>query len=281
MTKICDNSPLISVIMCMFNEEKYVANAIQSILDQTYDNFELIIIDDYSTDASLEICQSFNDPRIRIYSKVDEPKNLASSRNIAIGMSRGEYIINQDADDISDPTRIEKQLAKALENPGRRVVGCSIKRVENRVERLVILPETHQKICAGFRRSYNRATIVSGTILAPKRILEEIPCRVRFKYMQDWDHMLRLFESGRVKFYNCQEPLYSYYIRHKGVIFKPEWLDYNIFVRNCQTRRKKGLEEFANLKDFFAYLGKRPLERWKWFGLRKLIELNLRIKRGK
>ena len=104
---------------------------------------------------------------------------------------------------------------------------------------------------------------------------------MRFKYMQDWDHMLRLFESGRVKFYNCQEPLYSYYIRHKGVIFKPEWLDYNIFVRNCQTRRKKGLEEFANLKDFFAYLGKRPLERWKWFGLRKLIELNLRIKRGK
>jgi glycosyltransferase involved in cell wall biosynthesis len=263
--------------MSVYNEEQFVQDAIQSILDQTYANFELIIIDDYSTDKSLEICKSFKDSRIRIYSKTNEPRHLAASRNIAIGMAKSEYIINQDADDWSESTRIEKQLLKALENPGDRVVGCSIKRVENGIERIVKLPETHEDIIKGFKRLYNRATIVSGTILAPKKILQEIPYRVRFKYMQDWDHSLRLFESGKVEFYNCQEPLYTYYIRSKGVLFNTEWLDYNIYVRNCQERRKKRLNEFGKIEDFLAYLKKHPFEKIKWFGLKKAIELKLRI----
>lgn len=281
MTISVKSSPLVSVIMSVLNEERYVKDAIESILNQTYEDFELLIINDYSTDRSLEVCEGFRDPRIRIYSKTDEPSNLACSRNIGVRLARGNYIMLQDADDTSEPTRIEKQITKAMENPGRRIVGCSVKRVENGVDRIVLLPEKHEEICAGFRRFHNRATIVSGTILAPKRIFEEIPYRVWFKYGQDWDHTLRMYESGKVEFYNCPEPLYTYYIRPKGAIFNPEWLDYNIFVRNCQTRRKKRLEEFANLTDFFAYLGKHPLEKAKWLGLKKLIELNLRIKRGK
>ena len=111
--------PLVTVIMSVYNEEQFVQDAIQSILDQTYANFELIIIDDYSTDKSLEICKSFKDSRIRIYSKTNEQRHLAASRNIAIEIAKGEYIINQDADDWSESTRIEKQLLKALENSWR------------------------------------------------------------------------------------------------------------------------------------------------------------------
>jgi glycosyltransferase involved in cell wall biosynthesis len=267
--------------MSVLNEERYVKDAIESILNQTYEDFELLIINDYSTDRSLEVCEGFRDPRIRIYSKTDEHSNLACSRNIGVRLARGNYIMLQDADDTSEPTRIEKQITKAMENPGRRIVGCSVNRVENGVERIILYPETHERICAGFLRTYNRATIVLGTILAPKWVFEKFPYRVRFKYGQDWDHTLRMYESGRLEFYNCQEPLYTYNIRPKCVIFNPEWFDYNIFVRNCQTRRKKGLEEFINLKDFLTYLDKHPLERWKWLSLKKLIELNLRIKRGK
>ena len=81
-------NPLVSVIMSVFNEERYVRAAIESILEQTYQNFELIIVDDYSTDRSLEICASIEDPRVRIYSKTDEPRRLAASRNIAIRMAQ-------------------------------------------------------------------------------------------------------------------------------------------------------------------------------------------------
>jgi len=281
MTISVASSPLVSVIMSVFNEEAYIRDAIKSIIDQTYENFELIVIDDYSNDSSIDICRSFSDPRLRIYEKINEPKFLASSRNIGVRLARGEYVILQDADDTSEPTRIEKQLSKALEKPGRRAVGCCVKRVEDGTESITMMPETHEEIIKGFQRLYNRATIVSGTILAPKKTFQEIPYRLRFKYIQDWDHSLRLYESGRVQFYNCQEPLYSYYIRTKAVIFKPEWLDYNIFVRDCQVRRRKGLQEFQNLEEFLAHLDAHPFERLKWCSLKKLVELKRRIqKRG-
>ena len=274
-------NPLVSVIMPMFNEERYVRAAIESILEQTYQNLELIIVDDYSTDRSLEICASIGDPRIRLHSKAGEPRYMATSRNIAIQMARGEYVINQDADDWAHPRRIECQLAKALENPGRRVVGCSVIRAEYGVERIFTFPETHAEICKGFTRLVNRNTFFPGMILAPRSVLLDIPYRVRFKYMHDWDLNLRLFESGRVEFCNCLQPLYKYYIRPKGVIFQPEWLDYNIFVRQSQQRRNKGLEEFATLEEFLAHLDRHPAERAKWRLLQSFIRLKHRVARSR
>lgn len=107
----------------------------------------------------------------------------------------------------------------------------------------------------------------------------EIPYREKFKYFEDWDLLLRLAESGKVEFYNCQEPLYTYFIRKKGVLFKPEWSIYNIFERNCQERRKKGIVAFACLDEFLQYLKKHPLEQIKWYGLEALIKLRLQIQR--
>ena len=124
MIKAYKNYPLVSVIMCMYNEEKYVADAIESILNQTYQNFELIIVDDRSTDKSVDVCKKFTDSRIRVYTRVLEPRRTARSRNIAIRMARGEYIAVQDADDYSEPTRIEKQMKRALELPGKRQHGA-------------------------------------------------------------------------------------------------------------------------------------------------------------
>ena len=267
--------------MALFNEEKYVKTAIESILNQTYQNFEVIIVDDYSPDRSVEICKSIEDPRIRIHSKTNEPKNLASSRTIGVRMAKGEYIIYQDADDEAAPTRIETQLNRALENPGKRVVGCSIKRVKKGIKQIVTMPEHHKDIIKGFTRFYNRATIVGGTILLPKRIMQEIPYRVRFNNTEDWDQMLRMYESGKYEFYNCQEPLYIYFIRPQMMSFRSDWLDYNIFVRDSQIRRRKGGEEFKCIEDFLGYLNAHPLPRWKWFGFKKLIELKRHMQQGK
>ena len=269
--------PLVSVVMSVLNEERYVRSAIESILNQTYERLELIVIDDYSTDRSVDICRSIRDPRIRIHVKTTEPKRLAASRNIGVRMARGEYVALQDADDVSEPTRIESQLAKAEQSPDRRVVGTGISRVEGNRVRTILPPERHEDIIKGFQRSYNRTTIVSGTILASRKIFQDYPYRVRFRYMQDWDHMLRLYEGGRVEFCNCQQPLYTYVIRAKSSIFREEWLDYNIYVRNSQHRRKRGLDEFPTLEAFLADLAGHPLERSKWIGLRALISMKKRL----
>lgn len=272
------NKPLVTVIMSVYNEEQFVQDAIQSILDQTYANFELIIIDDYSTDKSLEICKSFKDSRIKIYSKTNEPRHPAASRNIGIQMAKGEYVLLQDADDTCETTRLQMQLAKALEKPVNRVVGCSVLRKKQEGDEYVRMPETHDEICKGFTRIRNRATIVSGTILAHRSVFERYPYRVRFKYAQDWDQTLRMYESGEIEFYNCQEPLYHYYIRDKSVAKKPDWPDYNIWIRNCQERRKKNLDEFSSLTDFYDYLKAHPVDRIYWVTMKWLISLQLYLR---
>lgn len=272
-----DKTPLVSVIMPVFNEEQYVRDAIESILEQTYQNLELNIIDDYSTDRSMEICRSFNDQRIHIFRKENEPKGTACARNIGIEVSRGDYIMLQDADDWSCPMRLEKQLAKALENPGRRVVGCSIKQIRNGRQYQIIMPKNHEEIIKGFKRFYNRTTIICGTMLAPRSILQEIPYRSQIVNMEDWDQMLRMYERGKVEFYNCQEQLYIYHIRSKCNIFQANWPASNIYVRHCQAMRKKGLYEFQSLEEFLEQLKLHPLKGMKWLCLKKFLDLKLRI----
>jgi len=89
---------LISVVMPVYNVEKYVEESIQSVLNQTYENFELIIVDDGGQDNSLEICTSFDDDRIRIISQ--QNRGLAGARNTGINEAQGEYIAFIDSDDL-------------------------------------------------------------------------------------------------------------------------------------------------------------------------------------
>src|SRR5665647_1154917 len=103
------DSPLVSVIMPVFNAENYLDEAIVSILVQTYNNFEFIIINDASTDRSMEIIKSYHDNRIHI---ISNNKNLGNykSRNSGYRISKGKYIAVMDADDIAFPNRIERQV---------------------------------------------------------------------------------------------------------------------------------------------------------------------------
>jgi len=102
--------PLVSVLMPAFNSELYIAEAIESILNQTYKNIELIIFDDGSTDNTRAVIEKNQDPRtIKILSDVNY--GVVRARNEMIDRARGQYIALMDADDIADPTRSEKQLS--------------------------------------------------------------------------------------------------------------------------------------------------------------------------
>lgn len=102
------SQPLISVILPVYNGEKYLLEAVQSILNQTYANFELIVVNDGSKDKSEEIIKNIKDPRIVYHYKSNS--GLADSLNYGISLSKGYYIARQDQDDISYPTRFEKQV---------------------------------------------------------------------------------------------------------------------------------------------------------------------------
>jgi glycosyltransferase involved in cell wall biosynthesis len=98
----------ISVIIPVYNAEKYVAAAVESVLSQTYNNIELLIIDDGSPDKSIEVCQQFTDPRIKIIRQAN--KGVSAARNTGIHHAKGDYIAFLDADDIWTPSKLEKHV---------------------------------------------------------------------------------------------------------------------------------------------------------------------------
>ena len=120
--------PSISVLMPVYNGEKYLAEAIQSIIAQTYGDFELLVIDDGSTDNSFQIVKEFAqlDARIRLIHK-DENQGLVSALNLGLDLARGEYIARMDADDISLPQRLEKQVTYMQAHPEVGVIGSRIR----------------------------------------------------------------------------------------------------------------------------------------------------------
>lgn len=115
------NLPLVTVLMPVYNAEEFVGTALQSILNQTYENFELLVIDDGSTDRSAEIIKALGDSRIR-YIKNDINLKLITTLNKGIKLANGKYIARLDADDIAEKTRLQEQVEFMEANP---TVGLS------------------------------------------------------------------------------------------------------------------------------------------------------------
>lgn len=114
--------PKVSVIMPVYNVEAYVADAVQSVLQQTYTNFELLIIDDESPDRSIEICQQFHDGRIQIIRQRN--RGLAGARNTGIRYATGELLAFIDSDDMWLPQKLERHVAHLQQNPQIGVSFC-------------------------------------------------------------------------------------------------------------------------------------------------------------
>lgn len=110
-----NNGELVSIIMPCYNSGFFIAASIESVLKQTYNNFELIIIDDLSTDESISIINSFNDPRIK-FIQLSENGGAGISRNKGIEMAQGRFIAFLDSDDLWRPNKLEVQINFMLDN---------------------------------------------------------------------------------------------------------------------------------------------------------------------
>jgi len=138
----------ITVLMPVYNGEKYLKEAIESILNQTYADFEFLIINDGSTDKSVEIIKSFSDQRIRF---IENEKNLGliATLNKGIDLALGEYIIRMDSDDVSLPQRLEKQVDFMDKNPDIGVCGSWLTTIGDKKSHLWKFPENSDDIKTG------------------------------------------------------------------------------------------------------------------------------------
>ena len=123
------NQPLVSVVMSGYNGEKYIKETIDSILNQTYTNFEFIIWDDGSTDGSRAIIESFKDDRIRYF--YHENTGLGMALRLACKQAKGKYIARMDADDISLPERFEREVRYLESHPECVLVSSAVEYIDD------------------------------------------------------------------------------------------------------------------------------------------------------
>jgi glycosyltransferase involved in cell wall biosynthesis len=120
--------PLVSVIMPVFNAARFLKPALESILAQTFTDFEFLIVDDHSTDATVAIIKSYQDPRIKLLK--NRGKGIASALNTAINESKGIYLARMDGDDIAHPTRIQQQVEYLQQHPECVLVSTNMALVD-------------------------------------------------------------------------------------------------------------------------------------------------------
>ena len=133
----------VSVVMPVFNGERFLRKAIDSILVQTFSDFEFIIVDDGSTDGTGEIINSYRDPRIMLV-RNEHRMGRGKARNRVIGLAIADYVAIQDADDVSLSTRLERQLAYMEANPRVGVLGTWIRLVDEN-ESMISEWHTHER----------------------------------------------------------------------------------------------------------------------------------------
>jgi len=190
-------NPIISVLMSAYNGEKHLRRAIESILSQTFTDFEFIIINDGSTDSTVEIIESYNDSRIKL---VHNKNNigLTESLNKGINLAQGKYIARMDADDISLPERFETQL-KYFEADTSLAFCASRVRVIDENENIIgrIKPFASDKMMnwhlLSWHLLFGNKKIYHSSVLVKKEVLVKLNGYARWaRYCQDFELWSRM-----------------------------------------------------------------------------------------
>ena len=191
---------MISVLLPVFNGEKYLKEAVDSVLNQTFKDYELLILDDGSTDSTKKIIDTYVDDRI-VYQKL-EHSGLPSTLNYGLRISKYDFIARMDADDICLPSRFEKQLEFLISHPSIDLVGTNIIRFNElmRTEKKVKLPELDKHIKEQLPR---KCCIVHPSIMFKKDIILSVGGYDINEIVEDWDLYIKLIDN--ISFHNLQD----------------------------------------------------------------------------
>lgn len=221
------STPDISVVMPVYNAKAYVAEALQSVLDQTYRNFELLVIDDGSTDDSRAVIQRFHDPRVVIAENLQNV-GVVATLNKLLRLSRGNFIARMDADDIAEPDRFVKQLNFLNSHPEVDIVGGAIQYFGG-IKRpyTVVFPTDHEDIRVAllFYCSLAHPTLMFRRSLIDRNLLQYSD---DFRHAEDyylWTQLLQQVRSA-----NLTDVLLRYRLHLKQVRSEHLDLQYEVAV---------------------------------------------------
>ena len=216
------HKPLVSVITTVYNCERYIKSSLESVLNQTFQDFELILVNDGSTDKTWDIACSFDDPRI-VFCNNNENRHIPLRRNEAIELSKGELLAVHDGDDESLPGRLAQQVDFMKENPNIFCLGGHAIKIDTRGEVTGIMnypPAGYSGIVESYYRGKN--PIIDPTSMFRKADFIELGCYSLdpdIFTVQDFDLWGRAILAGK-KFENMQFPLIRYRVNPEGVTRK-------------------------------------------------------------
>ena len=202
------NNPLVSVIIPVYNKRKFIKETIDSVVNQSYQNFEIIVVNDGSTDDSLDIVNSLNDSRLRVFSQPNS--GVERARNYGFSNSVGSFITFHDADDLMSQDRLQKQIDFFVSNEALVLVGtwANVIDVSGNVIGSICPPTSNDalRLAHIFRNQFvSSSVMIRKTAINPHLVFNET--RNPY-YSEDYDLWLRLAGEGTVA--NIPEKLTSY-----------------------------------------------------------------------
>ena len=230
-------NPLVTVLMPVYNGEKYLKNAIESILYQTFKDFEFLIIDDGSTDNSVEIMGSFNDARIRIErNKIN--LGLIKTLNKGLKLSKGKYIARMDCDDISLPKRLSTQINFMEKHPEIGVCGSWVKIIGLEKKFINKYPKKHEEAKAYLL--FN-TPLAHPSVIMRKEVIEKYKLEYdeNYKHAEDYELWSRIINYSKIS--NIPKVLLHYRMHPESVSKKNS----SEQVENSNRVRLKLLKELS------------------------------------
>ena len=222
----------ISVIIPTYNRGNIIENAITSVLNQTYKNLEVLIIDDGSTDNTKEVIDKFEDKRVK-YIKIKENLGGSNARNIGIRKASGKYISFQDSDDIFYPDKLKLQFNNMI-NQKSHLDFCKIKVIFSNSFQYIVPDEYQEKnIILGniFSELINRGNFISTqSILVRKRIIKKYFFDIKMPRLQDYELILRMIPNPKIKISYTRKVLVELHIQKDSIQNSNEKLKKAIFI---------------------------------------------------
>lgn len=237
------SDPRVTVLMPVYNGKKYLKESIGSILNQTFEDFELIIVNDGSTDESEAVIMEYHDPRIN-YVKNEKNLGLIETLNKGLDMAKGAYVARMDQDDISLSMRLEKQFQYMEKNIDVGVCGSWIRLTGKALPITIKNPIEHEDICC---HSLFMNPLAHPTVMIRKKILEENNLKYgQFKSAEDFELWHRC--SKICKLHNIPEVLLRYRIT-PGSITHSNKEDLSVTVNRVLAAKLKELSLEINEQD--------------------------------
>lgn len=230
--------PLVSVIMPVYNGEKYVREAIDSVLAQTYTDFEFIIINDGSTDRTQDIIDSYKDPRIKCHQQ--DNQGVAKTLNNGLKLATGKFIWRHDADDICLPAQLQTQMDFLAAHPNFALVSTQIAFMSDRGKIAHDYKQPKDTYFQGYpfmkveREQFNPySPITHATVLVKKEVFDVVGVyRTEFKTSEDTDLWLRIIE----KFDAAVLHYCSYFVRLNSASATQVYKKTNTFYRDLAVQ---------------------------------------------